>query len=399
MITYLNLQAFGTKTTMNYNDIYLMKLLKASIYDVAIDPPEKSVDCQYIYNKSVEQNISGLVYNAIKKSNIIIDNNIEKMWKDSMMSSFIFAVKQSAEFNKIINFILSENINFSVLKGCILRNFYPVPELRTMGDFDILVKKESIQTLRQIFTNNGYNIKNDYVGIICEKNNIVWEIFYSLEEEFKENTNYWDAMFMKENICINNLSCPSETLFFIHLIVHTGKHLISEGAGIRNLCDIALFLNKYEKKIDFDVVEMACKEQGYYKIYCHLINAVAEWFDADIYNINIPKTNTEKFIEYMLLNGIFGKHGNTVFSQLTKVENKDDSIGKKLFFPSVNALKHRYKYLNNYPYLLPVAWIHRFFSAIFKRKFSVSRMSKDVRSALKYSETREKWLKELNLID
>lgn len=386
---------------MNYNDKYLIDLLNAVLYDSVPKLPRTDVNWEYIYNKSKEQNITSLVYSSINKikDKINIDEEFCKKFEKQTILTSAYSVRQFSEFEKINSFFVDNGLTFIGLKGCILRNLYPVPELRTMGDFDILVEKEELSEIKDKFIKSGYEIKKDYVGITCFKNNITWEIFTSLEQEFKENTKYWDQKLLNNTTQISGINSPIPTLFFLHLILHTGKHCMSEGTGIRNLCDIALFLNKYRKDIDFDVVEKACKEQGYYKIYCHLINAAVEWFDADIDNINISKTDTEKFIEYMLLNGVFGKHGNTVLSQLTKTENKNDSIRKKLFFPSVDALKHRYKYLNDYPYLLPIAWINRFFSAVFKRKFSVLRMSKDVKAAVEYSETREYWLKELDLID
>lgn len=39
---------------MDHNNIYIIKLLKSSIYDTLPEPPEKTVDWQYIYDKSVE---------------------------------------------------------------------------------------------------------------------------------------------------------------------------------------------------------------------------------------------------------------------------------------------------------------------------------------------------------
>ena len=160
------------------------------------------------------------------------------------------------------------------LKGCVIKTLYPVPELRTMGDFDILVNKEDLKKIKQLFSEAGYNIKKDYAGIVCNKNNIIWEIFTSIHAEFKINTEYWNHMFIENKVKINGICCPCITLFFIHLIVHTGKHYMGRGTGIRNLCDISLFLNKYKKDIDFDFVEKVCKEQKYYKLYCHIINAV-----------------------------------------------------------------------------------------------------------------------------
>ena len=386
---------------MNYNDRYLIILLNAALYDKIPQLPETNINWEYINDKSKEQNITALVYSSINKikDKVNIDKELCKKFENQTILTSAYSVRQFSEFEKIHNIFVDNGLTFIGLKGCVLRNLYPMPELRTMGDFDILVKKEELSEIKDKFIKSGYEIKKDYVGITCVKNSITWEIFTSLEQEFKENTKYWDQKFLNNTIQITGINCPILTLFFLHLILHTGKHCMSEGTGIRNLCDIALFLNRYRQEIDFVVVEKACKEQGYYKIYCYLINAAAKWLDADISNINIPETDTEKFVEYMLLNGVFGKHGNTVLSQLTKAENKNDSIGKKLFFPSVDALKHRYKYLNNHPYLLPIAWLHRFFLAVFKRKFSVSRMSKDIRSAIEYSETREKWLKELNLMD
>ena len=386
---------------MNYNDEHLIDLLNAALYDNIPKLPKTNVNWDYIFNKSKEQNITALVYSSINKikDKMNIDKELCKKFEKQTILISAYSVRQFIEFEKIHKFFSDNGLAFIGLKGCVLRSLYPVPEFRTMGDFDILVKKEEMTEIKDGFIKLGYEIKKDYVGITCVKNSITWEIFTSLEQEFKENTKYWDQRFLNNTTQISHTDCPEPTLFFLHLIMHTGKHCMSEGAGIRNLCDIALFLNSYRKEIDFDVVENACREQGFYKIYCHLINAAIKWFDADIGNINVLQTDTDKFVEYMLLNGVFGKHGNTVFSQLTKAENKNDSIGKKLFFPSVDALKHRYKYLNNHPYMLSIAWVHRFFSAVFRRKFSVLRMSKDVKAAVEYSETREKWLKELNLID
>ena len=269
------------------------------------------------------------------------------------MASFMHSVKQFNEFNRISRNLSEKQINFIGLKGCVLRSLYPIPELRTMGDFDILIKEEHMPDIKQIFVEMGYSIQNDYVGIICTKNNIVWEIFVSLDEEIKVNTQYWDKQFIEKATEINSIKCLDITLFFIHILIHTGRHYVSEGAGIRNLCDIVLFLNRYKNDINFELVEAVCKEQGYYKMFCHLLNAAGAWFDANISGIDTIQTDTDGFMEYMLLNGIFGKHDNIMLPQLVKKANGSENSIKKLLFPNAASLKHRYKYLNKAPYLLP----------------------------------------------
>lgn len=386
---------------MDFNNEYLLKLLKAAIYDITPEQPDKQPDWNYIYEKSSEQKIEGIVYCSVKRlaKEYKIDEEILAKWNKKMMSTFMFSSRQYNEFKNMTNVLISKNIKFIGLKGCILRNIYPVPELRTMGDFDILVNKKDLQTIKTIFAENGYEIKKDYVGIVCFKNNIVWEIFTTLEEEFKNNTEIWDKEFLENTINKENIPCPEYTLFFLHLIVHTAKHLISKGAGIRNLCDIALYLKKYKELIDFPKVEKGCKEQGFYKIYSHIVNAVCKHFDVNTKGINVIKTDSDGFTEYMLLNGIYGKHDNSILSQLTKTENKSDSLLKRLFFPPVKVLKHRYKYLVKFPFLLPAAWVHRYFSALFRLKLSTGTMIKDTANAVEYSKVREKWIDKLDLLD
>ena len=109
--------------------------------------------------------------------------------------------------------------------------------------------------------------------------------------------------------------------------------------------------------------------------------------------------NCDKFIEYALLNGIFGKQDNSLVAQITKHE--DDSIDglRKIFFPGVKILEHKYTYLKKFPLLLPVAWIHRLINGVFKWKYSIRQMSGDMIGAAEYSKERLKWLEELGLTD
>ena len=109
--------------------------------------------------------------------------------------------------------------------------------------------------------------------------------------------------------------------------------------------------------------------------------------------------NCDKFIEYALLNGIFGKQDNSLVAQITKHE--DDSIDglRKIFFPGVKILEHKYTYLKTVPLLLPVAWIHRLINGVFKWKYSIRQMSGDMIGAVEYSKERLKWLEELGLTD
>jgi hypothetical protein len=370
---------------MNYNNIYLIELMKAAIFDVIPLEPSAALDWEYIFDKAVEQNIAGLICCSVKKikKEYLPEQDLVSKFMNNMFSTVMVGAKQHNEFVCINNLMKKEGLTFIGLKGCIIRDIYPVPELRTMGDFDVLVKKEQLNEIKRIFKDNNYKIENDAYGIVCSKGTVNWEIFYTIANEFNINSRKWDEVFFTEIINNDSLCSPKPTYFLTHLLVHTAKHLLGSGAGIRNLADIALYTRTYMDDIDFDIVEKSCKEQEYFDIY--------------VQASKVQRKKCDVFLDYMLLYGIYGKHDNTLLSQLTKRQNQDDSFVKKLFFPPKETLEHRYKYLKKYPYLLPYAWINRVFSAVFRWGFSVKRMVKDTRGAAKFSEDRDKWLDELGL--
>ena len=104
-------------------------------------------------------------------------------------------------------------------------------------------------------------------------------------------------------------------------------------------------------------------------------------------------------MEYMLLNGIFGRHGNVLLRQVSLDERTNSKGIVRLLFPPVSTLKDRYKYLRKFPFLLPVAWIQRVLYGKFVKKVSIKRMIGDISEATEFSEERLKWLVNLNLKD
>ena len=82
-------------------------------------------------------------------------------------------------------------------------------------------------------------------------------------------------------------------------------------------------------------------------------------------------------------------------------KHEDDSISglRKILFSTVKMLDYRYKYLKKFPFLLPVAWIHRIFSTVFKWKYSFIQMTRDLKEAVKFSGERKKWISKLELKD
>mgnify|MGYP006364175447 CR=1 FL=1 len=73
--------------------------------------------------------------------------------------------------------------------------------------------------------------------------------------------------------------------------------------------------------------------------------------------------------EYILNSGVYGNTNNFA---VIKGGKKDLKSTKKKFwlktiFPSYNAMKGKYKILKKLPFLLPFAWVYKWFEVLFTR--------------------------------
>ena len=386
---------------MKYDDRYIVELSRTAIFDDTPFAPEESVNWEYIYNKSIEQNITGLLFSAVSKlsKEYRPDKELYAKWQQKMLETIAVTSRQYNEFLKMSKVVSDAGIKMVGLKGCIIRNQYPVPELRTMGDFDVIVENDSLKAVGELFSFNGYDVTKDLFGIVADNKKAHWEIFTSLEEEFVINTRTWSEKILETSMALDGIYTTSYTYFLAHTIIHMGKHYIEKGAGIRNLCDIALFVSKYKEQIDFGILKNICDEQNFTKIFNYTLNALNQWYGVVLSGVDFEKTDTEKFVEYFLTNGIFGKHDNVLLRQFSLDEREDSKGLKRLLFPPVSTLRNRYKYLQKYPFLLPVAWIQRILYGRFTKKVKFSKMLKDIKGASGFSDTRLQWLKELDLIE
>ena len=68
---------------------------------------------------------------------------------------------------EILSKFSENNIKTVVLKGLVVRNFYPRPEFRTMSDADIVVQKKDLNAAIELINSLGYVEKVRTHADIC----------------------------------------------------------------------------------------------------------------------------------------------------------------------------------------------------------------------------------------
>lgn len=390
---------------MNPENIQLMNLLTSHILEqdnVRIIP---NVDWHRLVSIAERQNILEMIGDkllGIKEQALFTSEESQNLYMRIMKRIYLTSKKFERAIN-MLELMHQNGIRVIVLKGCAVRDLYPVPEWRTMGDIDILIAPCDMKKAKALFEEHGYEVKGTPKREFdCYKDkNIPWEIKCTLEAEFKDSYVKWDKMYF-DSVQPWKYSqyMPLSTLLFQHIIIHTAGNLSTVGAGVRNLCDIALCMMKLTD-IDYSSVKQTCEEEGYIKVYNALMNCVRYWFDIDISHTGaelLPNEAVENITEYMLSETIYGKR-NADNRLINWTLRRDESISpwRKVFFPSIKLLKMPYPYLKKYPFLLPAAWIQRGYDAVFKQKIPVSQMIKGAKESVDYAKEHEEYMKKLGL--
>ena len=315
------------------------------------------------------QGISPILAYMDKKWDIISDENIKKELVDCYYQTIAVNFNKANMF-EIISQELSENkIPHMPVKGWYIRTLYPVPELRTFGDIDILINKQDRQKTDKIFTENGYSLKDNWEPTYSyDKSALRCEVHTDLMDsdigKGEQVISFFSDALTSAEADIGERLSPQKDLHLIYLFCHLAKHLYKGGAGIRMYMDIALFLKSNSATLDFEKIYEDSKKLHLDCFFKTVLWACGEWFQIDLpFEINdIKPSSLDALKKYTFEADLFGK---TRDKSIISIRNNEDgskgSVLKDTLFPTAEKIEERYKFVKGRKYLLPIAWIARGF--------------------------------------
>lgn len=335
--------------------------------------------------------VSALIYkgckNILNQSDIPMD--ILKKWKkDVIMESF----RQSEQMKKI-SFILEilnqSDIQTIVLKGVILRNLYPSPDLRTMNDVDLLVHKRDLKNVENTLLKQGYRKyteQGEKHDVYVKSGWPIIEVHWMLSHErtFKGCVEYEQGIWNRVRE-VEVLGVKAFTLgyndFLLHLMIHMASHAASHGFGVRFLTDIILMIEREQTLIDWEQFKLDIA-QCEISTFTGIMLRCCE----DLFNFKIPQELEEisqvdlkylKFLETEILDS--GVHGlrekETIIVKEMAYDRSERNLYKrflKFIFPPIEKMSSRYEYAKKNRFLLPFAWGHHLLAGIFHSEYSLS---------------------------
>lgn len=367
---------------MNTMQRGIITLLKSAVTETSLELPAE-FDLQAAYPLLKRHHMATLVYDGAVRCGI--DSSLPVMQKlfQSYVKLMLVSERQMAAVKRVCSAFDAASIDYMPLKGCVMKEKYPKPELRVMGDADILIRLEQYETIVPLMEELGFSAKME------SDHELVWvsnDLFLELHKRLMPSYNRDFHRYFGDSWSLAKVRDGSRYSMtvedgWIYLFTHFAKHFRDGGIGCRHMVDLWVYLRSVQK-MDEEYVHCELSKFGLLTFHQHIRELLLVWFEDG------KETTMSDFLTDALFNsGSFGTQDYRLLSWAVR-DKKYSALGKnsrlmylwQTAFPSVLLLKDKYTILRRAPWLLPVVWLVRpFYKILFERK-SLERQKSDLKT-------------------
>ena len=370
---------------MNPTELAMLHLLDCAIREKHADPALfEAIDWEAMFMLAQQHKIDGLLLDTIcaLPSEKQPEENVLAAWQSSAMLTVMAQTLLVEQLFLLLSAFESQGLRAVVLKGVALKPLYPDPDMRTMSDADVLVAQESFAAACQVMESAGYTLQatEPFVSIYKGADGLLVE----LHEKLFDQTAYGFLSRLDESSMFPIADARREAVYggeawvlppaqhAMFMLCHMAKHMITTGFGLRQTTDFMLFIEANDKNIEWDAFWQQAALLGLSGFAEALLTLSTQYFSLPkgewAQGVSFDAAAAEALALDLLDAGVFGnrteerRRSAAVVYRSFEVEDGDSGKIRRALFPSAVTLKAPYLYARKYRFLLPAAWVHRFFN-------------------------------------
>lgn len=362
-------------------DMSFLRILKAALCgeQAAFDTTFSDDEWSHIFKLAEIHRVLPMIYDSAYSA---FEQNSEAI-QNINISSRLLVSQQAIRTRSFLNMYRSlsdRGLEPIVIKGIICRSLYPNPDFRLSSDEDLLVPATSaheyIAALKELgFTPLDAHKDNHYQAAYIQDDGLCIELHRTLFPDDSEYFALWNSFFedvrdraIHINIGDTKIKTLSPTDHILYLILHSLKHFLHSGVGIRQISDIVLFANTYGSEINWQYIYTQCEKISALQFTAAVFAIGEKYLNFDkskaCFHEAWQNTTVDELplLQDILSAGIYGsaslerRHSSNI--TFSAVQGKKRSLFGKVF-PSAKSLGEKYHYAKKHPILLPVAWSQR----------------------------------------
>ena len=349
---------------MNTKD-YFIALLNAYLQGETAVLAENA-DYTLLYKLSHAHNLSAVVFSVLNtaENKAVVPQDAFRLFENDFFAAVMRYDRQGAALDALDGLLSENGIRHVFFKGAILRDCYPIPQTRVMGDIDVLIDEKDRDTVKVLLTENGYSLLHDngpvydysLDGVKIEMHTKI--ISGKVGSSDAEN-GFADAM---EHAVYDGCRGTLESDYhFAYLLAHLAHHFWFYGAGVKLLLDLAVF--QKTQAVSEAQVLAKLKEIGLEQFAKVMLTLCRRWFGIG----TDYGCDTEKTAQFLINYGAFGNANRNNAAVIARKQLEEgNSVSSlpsrwRLLFPSYQTVKSipYIRFIEGRPYLLPLAWVYR----------------------------------------
>lgn len=360
---------------MNTTYTGIIALIKSAILGKAVSLPEgfSLVESEKLLRK---HSLLPLAYQGAHYCGISKESEIMQRLRDRYFQTLMRSEEQLRAIRQLYAAFDENGIDYLPVKGCILKGMYPKPELRIMGDADILIRTEQYDRIKPIMQQLGFEEKNGAEHELPWVSKALYvELHKSLFPQREEDLwaclgDGWDRA-VKGQGNRHDLSVEDA---YIYIFTHMTKHFRGSGVGARQLVDLYVY-RRAHPEMDEARIGQTMEALHLTQFHNNIMQLLAVWF-ADA-----PEDPVTDYItDYVFHNGNWGTEENKLYSEELQRAQKAGGIKNSgwkslihVIFMPLRDMKMRYGILYKYPVLLPIFWVVRWFDVLIHKPKNIGK--------------------------
>lgn len=360
------------------NTIYegLLRLIKSALTEQAVSLPE-GFTLEAAQEPIKSHALVPLVYPGAINCGISTKTALMQKYQLKYFRHLVVSDRQMREVDRLCKAFQDNGIDYMVLKGCNMKKLYPRPEMRSMGDADILIRLNQYKQIREIMQSLEFeSVKESSYDYVWRTPDLYLELhkrLYSPAQTIlcRYFGTGWDIA-SREQEHRFGMSCEDE---YAYIFTHMAKHFRICGIGVRHFVDLYVYQQAHPD-MDEKQIERIMKQLQMLEFYRNVRRTLEVWFED-----RQGDPVTELITEYVFSSGSFGTMENKLyFEELTKAGKRHKGTKCSKFtsflsavFPSLSLMQASYNVLFRYPILYPFFWPVRWVDVLVHRRRNISR--------------------------
>ena len=279
--------------------------------------------------------------------------------------------KQMRAVQDVLQAFSENEIDYMPIKGCLMKGRYPSPELRFMGDADVLIRSEQYDRIIPIMQSLSFEKDEECDHVfVWKRDDLLLELHVKLipsSEKFLCDYfgDGWHLAKKKGGFCY----AMSKEDEYIFLFSHFVKHYRDSGIGCRHVIDLWVFDRLLDENSRSYILQ-ELKKMKLDRFYENMQRVIKNWFED-----KESDSVTDHITDFIFSCGNWGTAKNHLLArEILNIETSDPEKMQKTallkdMFPPAERIKGEYPVLDKMPFALPFVWVWRLIkTALFKRE-------------------------------